>query len=282
MNSSPTIIISGASGFIGSELANHFAKKKWKVIGLVVNIPEKPLVDVVYVKYDLHKTVDEGIFEGADYLIHCAYIKNNIETNIVGTKVLKEISEKYKLKKNIFLSSFAAMENAISRYGKQKIEIEKYFQTEKDCVIRAGVVLGNAGLFNQMSEHIRKGKRIPLIDGGKQPFQTIHIQDLILVIEKIINENLSGTFTVAEIDSVSYKDFFAAVCNKLGVKPKFISVPFPLLIFVISIAEILRIKIPIAKENVLGLKNLKERETKKDLEKLEVKIRNYRESLRDL
>lgn len=276
------MIITGANGFIGSALVKHFRSKDWEVIAFVPTMPDKPLSEVVYVKFSLGKPVDKGAFADVEALIHCAYIKNDLEQNINGTRELMEQSRKAGVKRNIFLSSFSAHKDAVSKYGKQKLSIEGMFNTAADCVIRAGVVLGDGGLFKQMSEHIRKGKRIPLIDGGKQPFQTIHIDDLVGITEKVIERNISGTYTVAEPQPVPYKEFFVALAQKLNVSAKFVRVPFFLVNFALIIAEGIGMKLPIARENVLGLKFIRQRETAADLEKLGVPIRNYKESLKTL
>lgn len=262
-----TVVITGANGFIGSHLAKYFQDRGWNVIALTRK------------EFDLNKQPDEKYFQNADALIHCAYKKNSFEENIDGTKRLLEISRKCGIKKNIFLSSFSAREEAISKYGRQKFTIEKLFNSETDCSVRAGVVLGNGGLFRQMSEHIRKGKFIPLIDGGNQPMQTILIDDLVLIIEKIIMENYSGIFSIADPISISYKDFFTVLSQHLGIKPKFIFIPFSILDFFLSLTEFFHIKLPIARENVLGLRKAQVIDTKPDLEKLGVKISNYKESL---
>lgn len=279
MSKQPKIIITGASGFIGSELCSHFAQKKWTVFGMVKRIPERPVADVVYVKHDLSDKIDEAVFDGTDYLVHCAYVRNDIEHNVSGSRALLEASRKFKLKKNVFLSSFSAHEKAVSRYGQQKLRIEKLFSSVRDCNIRVGVVLGNGGLFKEMSDHIKLGKRIPLMDGGRQPMQTIHITDLVEVIEKVLTEDQSGTFTVAEAEPVTYRDFFTALSLKLNRKPKFIRVPFFVLAFALSVAKLLGIKLPVEKENVLGLKFIIKRETKNDLEKLGIKVHTFKESL---
>jgi nucleoside-diphosphate-sugar epimerase len=282
MNDFPKVIITGASGFIGSELCAYFANKNWNVIGFVRHIPAIRVPNVVYLEYDLIKEVNETIFPDTDFLIHCAYIKNDIEKNVQAARNILSVSKKFKVKKNIFISSLSAFHNAVSKYGKQKFEIEKLFSSKNDCNIRTGVVLGNGGLFRQMSEYVKAGKRIPLINGGNQPLQTIHIHDLLSIVEKILISDYSGTFTVAEYPPVPYKTFFSALAEKYNRKPKFVNLSFFTISIAIQLAKAFCIKLPVEKENILGLKALQARETMSDLEKLGVRIRTYKESLRNL
>lgn len=110
---SKTIIITGANGFIGTELVAFFEKKGFKIKAFVRKVNKKDTTNISYVKYELGKPVEnESVFEHADYLIHCAFSKfnennNSDAINIEGTKYLIEMARKYSLKM-IFLSSFSA------------------------------------------------------------------------------------------------------------------------------------------------------------------------------
>lgn len=251
----------------------------WEVIAMVRKIPVAEKSNVVYASYNLSQPVDESFFQKADYLIHCAFVKNEISPNVEGAKNILNISRKYGIIKNIFLSSFSAKDSALSNYGKQKVAVEKLFNSEKDCVIRAGVVLGNGGLFKQMNDYLILGKIIPLIGSGKQPLQTILIDDLILVIEKVISENLNGRFSVADPVPVLYKDFFSTLSELQGRKPRFISIPVSFLNALLFFSELFHIPLPVSRENVLGLKSMERVETENDLRKINVTLKNFRESI---
>ncbi|HEY6163130.1 MAG TPA: NAD(P)-dependent oxidoreductase [Bacteroidia bacterium] len=280
MTEKKKMIITGATGFIGSAALRFFRDKGWNVIAFVQSVPAKPESEVVYVKYDLADVPDEGAFADCDALVHCAYLKNDFETNVNGTKRLLELSRKHNVKKNIFISSFSAHPDATSKYGKQKLALEKEFNTGRDCVLRAGVVLGNGGgLFGQMKDHVQKGKRIPLIDGGTQPLQIIDVNDLVMIIGKVIENDLQGIFTIARPEAVTYKEFFIALGKRFNTKVKFISVPFFLVNWGLAFAELLHLKLPVNRENVQGLKFIRLRETKADLEKLNVKLKSFEASL---
>ena len=112
--------------------------------------------------------------------------------------------------------------------------------------------------------------------------QSIHVDDLVMIIDKIVDNDIFGTFTVAEEEPISYRSFFTAIFEKLNLKPRFVRVPFGLINFVLRITEALHIPMPVARENVLGLKFIKFRETKKDLDKLGVRVRSFKESLKNL
>ena len=91
----PTIIITGANGFIGECLVKHFHDLGWKIKALVHKIPQEVFTTVEYVVYKIEEKPDEELFIGADYLVHCAYLrfeKNHHadQLNIQATKWLVE------------------------------------------------------------------------------------------------------------------------------------------------------------------------------------------------
>src|ERR1700761_662135 len=108
----PTVVITGANGFLGSYLVDFFAKKDWKVCALVHNMPKEIITGVDYNLYSLLAKPDQKLLDNADCVIHCAYAPGDFNANVKGTKNLVEQSRKCGVKKNIFISSISANENA--------------------------------------------------------------------------------------------------------------------------------------------------------------------------
>jgi nucleoside-diphosphate-sugar epimerase len=256
-----TVIITGANGFIGSELLGYFSRKGYHVIALARSKPAVMPENSVYVKYSLEDTaVDETVFEKADYIIHCAYVKyspkqKNADTiNLEGTRKLLEYSRKYKLKKFVFFSSFSAHPEALNHYGRTKLAIEKILDKSKDLILRPGLVIGNGGLYKAIQDIVSKNKFVPLLGGGMQAVQTIDINDLSLIIQKGMENDISGIYTVAEQEAITMKTLYKAIVGKTGAKKIFIHFPYWCAELLISLAGITRINISISKENISGLK----------------------------
>lgn len=274
----PTIIITGANGFLGRELVIHFSKKNYDVIGLVRNPgAQQSLKNVTYKKHDLSKKLDESILKNADYLIHTAYIKedrntpNAFDLNLNGTKQLLKASRKYKLKRTIFISSMSAQPDALSTYGKQKYEIEKLFTHKTDIVIRSGLIIGRGGLVQQITNFIKRFHLAPLIGGGKQPLQVIAVYDLVTAIDTLLSLKINGTLTIAEPTVFSYKEFYRTIASHLHTPLVLLPVPFFLPLIAIRLAKIVGIPLAITKDNLLGIKRLRSVDTKADLAKINLK-----------
>lgn len=283
---SPTIIITGANGFIGESLVNYFFEKGWLVKAFVHSMPSTKLTGVEYVLYDLEKSPNEKTFESVNYLVHCAYLKfeknkNSDLINLEGTKKLVDLCRKNNIKP-LFLSSFSGHEDAESHYGKNKLESEKLFDLSTDVILKTGFVIGKKGLSGELINRIKKASFFPLVGGGTQPIQTISINDLCLIVEKTLVNNISGLYHVAEPSAISMKLFYQEISNQLNKKVRFISFPTSLLYGICKVVECIGIKFPVSSENVLGLKHLTKFDTKDDLNKLGITLKDYRESLKSV
>lgn len=283
----PKIIITGANGFIGSFLLNFFSQKGFKVSAFVHHLPEKKLKGIKYILFNLGTEINELEFNGIDYLIHCAYMKygagnNANEINYSGTKRLLSLSKKFNIKKFVFLSSLSAHKDAKSNYGKNKYHIEGLFNLNNDLLLKPGLVLGNGGLFLNIVDLIKKNKIIPLIGGGNQPIQTIHIDDLADAIFFAVENNISGKYAFAEREPITMKIFYQEIAVRLKKKIIWIYFPFFLAELFLKISSVVRISLPISRENLLGMKQSKSYDISNAIKQFQLQPKDYRKSLKEL
>ena len=284
-----TIIITGANGFIGNQLVHYFTDRQYKVYALARTIPEDLPANAEFVKYDLWEEImNEYIFSRADFVIHCAYqihsgnSKNIDATNVVGAKRLYDVVKKYNVRKVVFLSSLSAHEGALSYYGKHKMFLENIFKQVNHLILKPGLVIGDGGLYKTIAGIMSKSKFIPMIGGGKQPVHTVHIDDLAKIIQIGFENDISGVYPVGEPVAITMKEFYKAMSARLGKRNIF--VPFPywcanLLIFATSMVGL---KIPITKENILGLKCNIRFDMTETIKTFGVQFRTYLESIESM
>jgi nucleoside-diphosphate-sugar epimerase len=279
----PTIAITGAHGFLGSALVQHFADSGWNVLALVREVPSAPKTpNVRFMKYDLRYDLDPTVLEDVDYLIHAAFVKYSnknpeaLKDNINGAKKLLAVSRASKLKKNIFISSMSSHEDAISVYGKQKLAIESLFNTKEDVIVRAGLIVGNGGLVHQMYSFMKSKHILPLVGGGKQPLQVIGVYDLVNIIEKLLEPKFYGLYTVANPRIYTYKEFYRTLAKSKNIAVVFVPVPFWVLISTIRLIHALHLPLDISEDNALGLKQLRSVDNKKDMQKIDVETDDLR------
>ena len=288
IQSQPNIVITGANGFIGSYLVNYFLQKGFIVKGLCHHThPDVKHVNFTAEQYELNKDIKAELFEQADYVIHCAIEtftgnKNNHDNNIQGTLKLRDYCRNIGIKRFVFISSMSAHENSLSQYGKTKFFLEKQFDQPHELVFKPGLVLGNGGLFRKIDDYIRKHTLIPLIDGGRQPLQTLHIQDLAKVIEIGLEKEKHGIFAISENEAIEIRNLYSCLANIHQKKIVFVNLPYFILKFTFNMIQYFHIPFKLTSENLLGLKQLQAFDVKKDLNEFEFTPRTYSESIEPL
>lgn len=283
----PVVAITGASGFLGTELTKYFLSIGWRVVGLVRDPSlQKTANNIEWRAYDLVKPLSKNTLTDVDYLVHTAYTKlstnnpNAFNENISGAQSLIQAAKKSSVKQLIFISTMSAHEDAISVYGKQKLAVEKLFlNTNNATVLRCGLIIGNGGIVKEMASFMKSKHAVPLVGGGRQPLQIISIYDLVKIIHISAEKKLTGRFVAATPKVYEYRQFYKALAKELGVFVAYIPVPYKLLEVAFKGAALLRIPLGVGDDNLKGLKKLIRMDSTKDLETIGLKLSSLKESL---
>jgi len=286
-----TIVITGASGLLGRHLVEHFRRREWNVRALVRDPSRNPFVerDIEVFRADLPDVIDERAFMGTDVVIHAAYAtaESSVDTakrvNEAGTARVLAASRAAGVRRFMFVSSAAAHSDARSYYGRSKLALEKELDTTRDLIVRPGLVLApSGGLFERMRHAIQKSPVVPLVGGGSQILQTIHVDDLCKAFERALELDLTGALNVAEPDGITIRSFIELIARRLSRRVRFLPVPSMPVLAVAQFLERLHLPSPVTSENVRGLFAMRHTPTSADLARLGIKVRSARESIADL
>jgi len=282
------VAITGAGGFIGRHLCAAFDRLGREVRALVRD-PEAPrpvLGGFRRVLCDLPDRLDETGLAGVETVVHCAYVtrfRDPVEAQEVnerGTRRVLAAARTAGARRFVFISSQSAHEGALSYYGRSKRALERLL-SPGDLAIRPGLVLGpgEAGLFARMAQTMRTARVVPLFGGGRQPLQTVHIDDLCEAITAAVEKDLSGALTVAEPEPIEMGVFLRALAGRLRRRPLFVPFPIAPALAALRLIEAARLPFPVSSENLLGLKQMRAADTTHDLRVLGVTVRSALESL---
>jgi nucleoside-diphosphate-sugar epimerase len=250
------ILITGITGFVGSQLAETLVENNFKVIGLKrsrSNIWRCEEFKDKITWVDIDGKVDyKNALEvlGFDILVHCAWIGVETDERLIWDLQLKnltflsellQISKKVNVKKIIVLGSQAEYgefegkisetypTNPLNAYAAIKLaclELTKNFANINDIKwiwIRVFSLFGEKEGINWLIPNtlnsITNNIKLELTP-GEQKYSYLYIKDFAEVVYKIIYKNVdSGVYNVSSVISFSIKSIVTQIRNK--VNPSF-------------------------------------------------------------
>jgi NADH dehydrogenase len=260
------VVVTGASGFVGRELTAHLASRGFAVRALsrAGAGPERP--GVTHTRYELAAPVPD-VLGGACAVIHAAFTdrlpERGPDPNAVGARALLDAARASGVKP-IFLSSFSAHEDAISSYGRSKLAIERLFDQPGETVLKLGLVVGDGGVFARMRAAV-KGRRLVPVPGAAKPVQVVAVEDVCHAVERVIRDDLAGTFWVATPDSVPMRALYRALA---GPEARLVPIPLTPLHLLARGARRVGLSLPFTVDNVAGLMRMRAHPTRADLSRL--------------
>jgi nucleoside-diphosphate-sugar epimerase len=273
---SKLILVTGATGFLGSALCRHFDARGY-VVRALVRDPGKAQALTPHAKGGVYQCslpdgIDAGAFEGEiGAVIHCAWTHPvpDRETaqaiNIEGSRCLLELSRGAGAHRFVFVSTLSAHEEAESLYGQSKLSFEGMLDHDPDLIVRPGLVVGNGGLFARMRNSLDRLPLVPLFYGGRQQIQFIHVEDLCEAFQSAVEKDLTGKLDVAVNEPIDIRRFYRAVASDLGKECRFVRLPGSASYWLLRLFESARISLPVSSENLLGLKRMRVFDTTSDL-----------------
>ncbi len=285
-----TVVVTGASGFLGGHLCRAFIARGWTVRALVRR-PDATAVPrgVALARLDMPDHVDPAALAGADALVHAAWATREADDaraerqNVEGTRALVAAARAAGVRRIVFVSSVAAAPDAPNAYGRTKAAAEALLGPT-DLVVRPGTILarGGGGIFGLMRDLMAKVHVVPLFGGGRQPLQTVHVDDVCEAIARAIERGVTGAINVAEPEPLSFRAVLRLAAKRMGTRCLFVPLPFASALAVVRTMERLGLSTPLRSESLLGMKGLRAVPVADDLRRLDLRARTGAESFDDV
>ena len=246
-NSNSTVVIFGASGFVGRYIVAILAKEYWKIKVFVRKpdqakhltlIGELGQVTIYQGNVSNKNSVDKIIY-GANTVINLVGIleennkQNFSSVHIGGSTNIAESCLKHKINSLIHISALGLYDGMHSKYAKSKLEaeqnIKKIFQ--KTIILRPSVIFGPEDNFtNKFARMASISPFIPLINNGLTKFQPVYVKDVAKAVSVVINNNfhLGKTYNLGGPEIISFKEIIDFVLLKIRKKRIYFSLSFPM------------------------------------------------------
>ena len=252
-----TVLLTGGTGMIGTQLQKHLLKNDYSVIVLDRNDLKNKSSghNVSYAKWNVEKgEIDKNSITSADYIVHLAGA--NVAEKRWSDKRKKEIVESRTKSDDLLVKSLKEIPNkvqavisasAIGWYGADTNQsIQNGFKENepaandflgKTCklweagikpveelnkrlvILRFGVVLSNeGGALPKFKMPVKFGVG-GILGNGKQVISWIHIDDLCrLILLAIETNNISGVFNAVAPQPVTNKEFALTLAKQMRGK----------------------------------------------------------------
>jgi nucleoside-diphosphate-sugar epimerase len=257
----PVAAVTGASGYLGSQICTTLESGGWRVIRLTRS-PDRSHGQVSL--YDLAMPITAQAAEAlrsADALIHAAYDLSLTSpadiwrVNVEGTRRLLKAAKDAAVNRIIVLSSMSAFAGTTQLYGRAKLDIEAMTTETGGCAIRPGLVYSErAGGMAGAMRKLTNLPIVPVIAGGAGVY-TVWEQDLTRVIALLASATAlePGTISVAHPSRVTLTDLLRAFAAQEDRRCRFVPVPWQLIYWLLRSGESMGLRMPFRADSLLGL-----------------------------
>ncbi|WP_165423756.1 SDR family oxidoreductase [Ktedonosporobacter rubrisoli] len=231
------ILITGATGYVGSHLAQRLAETGERPRCLVRDLDKSarvlPVEKLEIVQGDTTRIDSlEPAVKGIDTIVHCAFITADRKqlgpdfydaTNVQGTANLVQVAQAAGVKRVIEIGGLGTKPDRPGSYmqGRYAAELLLSQSTLEWTIIRPSVLFGkDAPFIKGLVELIRSAPVVPLIGGGGMKFQPIYVEDVVSVIIEVLREPERTTNKIYTIGGPAYYTFAQILAELLKATHK--------------------------------------------------------------
>jgi len=245
-NSNSTVVIFGASGFLGRYIVSILSQDNC-LIKVFVRKPDEAKHLTLMGKLgqvELHqgnitdKNSVKKVVYGANKVINLVGIleeKSQQKFNsihVVGASNIAQACLKHKIDSLIHISALGLYDGKHSKYANSKLvaeaKIKKIFK--KTIILRPSVIFGPEDDFtNKFAKMASISPFIPLINKGLTKFQPVYVKDVAKAVYVVIHNNkyLGGTYSLGGPEVISFKEIIDFILLKIRKKRIYIPLSFP-------------------------------------------------------
>ncbi len=273
-----TILVTGASGFVGSRVVPELLDTGHRVIALartptageaiVGRVPATQRADVEVRIGDVTRPESlPGALVGVDAVVHLVAIPRDYRggadlrlVNTEGTRALVVAMEAAGVRRLVHMGAMGVEDDPDLHYASSKAKAEALVQaSDLDwTILKPSLQFGEGdGFFNIIADLVRMSPGIVPVPGrGDSRFQPIHVGD----VARVVGASLADAGTVGQSLELggprywTYREITQEVLTALGKKRAILPMPVPLIRLVAGASEFVRLPFPVATDQLRQLR----------------------------
>lgn len=262
------ILVTGATGFVGSHLIKGLRKENLPVRA-IVRTPAKATglkdLGVEAVPGEISDQASlEAAAKGCNRVIHLVGIIQEGKgftfrsVHVEGTKNLLAAAKQAGVKQFFFQSALGTRKNAKSEYHKTKWEAEQLVKASgiPYTILRPSLIYGQGDLFTiRLAEMIRLSPVLPIIGSGRSKIQPIFINDVVTCMVKAMKDDrfLNRSFEIGGPEELTYEQVTRTIAETFGIKRPVLHMPLFFMKTVAALGETVLSKPPVTADQLIML-----------------------------
>ncbi len=273
-----TVLVTGASGFVGSHVVPELLGAGHRVVALVRSpkageavlrrLPAALATGVELRTGDVCQPATLGpALAGVDAAVHLVAIPRDwnggrdlLRVNLGGTQSLVAAMEKAGVRRLVHLGALGVADREELHYAKSKARAEAAVQASglDWTILKPSLQFGPGdGFFNTVAGLVRLPvPLVPVPGNGASRFQPIHAGDVALCVRLAMERpaTIGGVFELGGPRTWTYREITAEVARALGRRRLVVPLPVPLIRLAAGTAEVLRLRFfPVATDQLRQL-----------------------------
>lgn len=293
------ILVTGASGFLGSRIVARALEAGYPVRALVRTTSDLSLLPTEGIELCRGDVTDSdavrGAMAGMTAVIHTAGLTPekapdralSFRVNVGGTENVIAACRNAEVRRLVHISSMSAFAQNPSAYGNTKWQADERVRASGlgYTILRPSIIYGpwGRGVFAKMVEQLRKFPVVPVIGNGEGPMRPVHVDDVAWAAVAVLGSQgtVGKTYMLGGKENLTMNEFLELTAEALGKKGRLVHLPVWFCRFLAWAFALITRNPPLTEDNVAGIVLARAVDNSAAEKDFDYRPRGYREGLRE-